>query len=83
MTTLSIEVTEELAKAVEDLARLPEGEQKQYAQRIYELRLAELRAEVRKGLDELDQGLGTPLDMEEIKRKARAQWENRNSPKAG
>ncbi len=27
MTTLSIELTEELARAVEDLARLPEEEQ--------------------------------------------------------
>ena len=41
------------------------------------MKLDALRRDVQEGLDELDRGEGTPLDMNEIKAKARAIKENR------
>ncbi len=39
---------------------------------LREMKLKALREAVQEGLDELDRGEGTPLDMEEIKAKAQA-----------
>ena len=39
---------------------------------IRDMKLAALRKQVQEGLDELDRGEGTPLDMDAIKAKARA-----------
>lgn len=40
--------------------------------RLYALRLEELRGEVKKGLDQLDLGEGRPLDVEAMKKRLRA-----------
>lgn len=37
-----------------------------------ETKLEELRRDIQQGIDSLDQGQGSPLDMEAIKKKARA-----------
>lgn len=39
--------------------------------RVREAQIAELRADVEKGIEQLDAGLGEPLDMPRIKTKAR------------
>jgi hypothetical protein len=39
---------------------------------VWELRREQLRREIQKGLDEIERGEVAPLDMAEIKRKARA-----------
>jgi len=39
--------------------------------RLYELRLDEVRAEVKKGVDELDRGKGRPLDVAGMKARLR------------
>ncbi|MDF1762279.1 MAG: type II toxin-antitoxin system ParD family antitoxin [Oleibacter sp.] len=39
---------------------------------LKEMKLAALRRDLQEGINELDKGQGTPLDMEEIKAKARA-----------
>ncbi|WP_320818676.1 type II toxin-antitoxin system ParD family antitoxin [Thalassolituus sp.] len=44
---------------------------------LKEMKLAALRRDLQEGIDELDQGQGTTLDMEEIKAKARAIKESR------
>ena len=41
------------------------------------MKLAALRRDLQDGIDELDRGEGTPLDMNEIKAKARAIKESR------
>jgi antitoxin ParD1/3/4 len=41
------------------------------------IKLAALRRDLQEGIDELDRGEGTPLDMAEIKSKARAIKESR------
>ena len=41
------------------------------------MKLAALRRDLQDGIDELDRGEGTPLDMSEIKAKARAIKESR------
>jgi len=41
--------------------------------RLYQVRLTELRKEVRKGLDQLDRGEGMPFDPEATKRRLRAE----------
>ncbi len=43
---------------------------------VLELRREQLRREVQIGLDEIERGEVAPLDMTEIKRKARARWES-------
>lgn len=40
--------------------------------RLYQVRLTELRKEVRKGLDQLDRGEGRPFDPEAAKQRLRA-----------
>ncbi len=44
---------------------------------LKDMKLAALRRDLQEGIDELDRGEGTPLDMGEIKAKARAMKENR------
>jgi len=41
--------------------------------RLYALRLEELRREVRKGIDQLDRGEGRPLDVAALKERLRAE----------
>lgn len=41
------------------------------------MKLESLRRDIQEGIDELDRGEGTPLDMKAIKAKARAMKENR------
>lgn len=43
---------------------------------LKDMKLAALRRDIQEGIDELDRGEGTPLDMEAIKAKARAMKEN-------
>lgn len=43
--------------------------------KLREIRFEELRREIQKGLDELDQGKGAPLDMAAIKAEARRRYE--------
>lgn len=45
---------------------------------IKEMKLAALRRDLQEGIDELDQGKGTPLDMDDIKAKARALKESKS-----
>ncbi|MFT6422741.1 MAG: antitoxin ParD1/3/4 [Thalassolituus sp.] len=45
---------------------------------IKEMKLAVLRRDLQEGIDELDQGKGTLLDMDDIKAKARALKESRS-----
>lgn len=74
-------ISEKLKAEFDALSALPEAEQEEYADLIDAFKLMRLRKEIRKGLDQLDAGLGTPLDMQEIKRKARERWEaSRTSP---
>ena len=39
--------------------------------RLYQLRLEEVRREVKKGLDQLDRGEGRPLDVDHLKARLR------------
>ena len=45
--------------------------------KIREIKLESLRHDIQKGIDELDSGTGTPLDIEAIKAKASAKYESR------
>lgn len=45
---------------------------------IWKIRREELRREIQVGLDEIEGGEVAPLDINDIKRKARAQWEAAN-----
>jgi len=42
---------------------------------VWEIRREQLRREIHAGLDEIERGEAAPLDMVDIKRKARALWE--------
>jgi len=42
---------------------------------VWEIRRMQLRKEIQAGVDEIERGETAPLDMAEIKRKARARWE--------
>lgn len=44
---------------------------------LKDMKLSALRRDLQEGIDELDRGEGTELDMDEIKAKARAIKENR------
>lgn len=44
---------------------------------LKDIKLAALRRDLQDGIDELDRGEGTPLDMDEIKAKARSIKERR------
>lgn len=61
-------MTERLQAEFDQLSQLPEAEQDRFAQLIRDLKLRELRWEIRDGIES---GPATPLDMEEIKREAR------------
>jgi hypothetical protein len=41
---------------------------------VWEIRRKQLRQEIQIGLDEIERGEVAPLEMAEIKRKARARW---------
>ena len=43
---------------------------------VWEIRREQLRREIQVGLDEIERGEVAPLDMTEIKRKARARFED-------
>jgi antitoxin ParD1/3/4 len=45
---------------------------------LKEMKMAALRRDIQEGIDELDRGEGTPLNMEDIKAKARARKETRD-----
>jgi antitoxin ParD1/3/4 len=45
---------------------------------LREMKVEALRRDIRDGVNELDGGYGSPLDMEKIKAKARTVRENRN-----
>ena len=45
------------------------------ARDVWEIRREQLRREIQVGLTEIQRGDVAPLDMAEIKRKARARWE--------
>jgi antitoxin ParD1/3/4 len=47
--------------------------------RLQEMKLEALRADIKKGLDELDRGEGKPLDIEAIKAKGRQMMASRNT----
>ena len=42
---------------------------------VWEIRREQLRREIQTGLEEIERGEVAPLDMAEVKRKARARWE--------
>ena len=44
---------------------------------LKEIKIESLRRDIKEGIDELDRGEGTPLNMDDIKVKARAIKENR------
>ena len=50
--------------------------------RLYQLRLQELRADVKKGLDQLDRGEGKPFDPEAMKRQLRKEVGAKKSRRA-
>jgi hypothetical protein len=68
-----------LELAVAKAAALPEAAQEQIAYELLERidALAGLKAAIDEGVAELDAGLGTPLDVEEIIREARAEYASR------
>jgi hypothetical protein len=68
-----------LELAVAKAAALPEAAQEQIAYELLERidTLAGLKAAIDEGVAELDAGLGTPLDVEEIIREARAEYASR------
>lgn len=49
---------------------------------LRKIRLQELRREIQKGIDSLDRGEGTPLNMEEIKAEGRQRLSKRRATKA-
>jgi len=65
-----------LELAVAKAASLPEAAQEQIAYELLERidTLSALRAAIDVGLAELDAGLGTPLDIDEVIREARADY---------
>lgn len=62
------------SEVIRDALRLLEEEDK-----VRELRLEALREKIQRGVDQLDQGLGTPWDVEEFKGRARAHYKERNT----
>jgi hypothetical protein len=65
--------------AVAKAAALPEAAQERLAYELLERidTLSALRAAVDIGVAELDAGLGTPLDIEDVIRKSRAEYASR------
>ena len=66
-------MTSTLELAIAKAAELPEAAQDLIGQEILEriAELAELRAKIQVGIDELDAGLGRPLDVEDVIRRGR------------
>ena len=60
-------------------AALPEAAQERIAYELLERidTLSSLKAAIDEGIAELDAGLGTPLDIEEIIREARSEYASR------
>jgi hypothetical protein len=65
-----------LELAIAKAASLPEAAQEQLGRELLERieTLAELRAEIDIGIQELDTGLGEELDIEDVIRQARAKY---------
>jgi hypothetical protein len=68
-----------LELAVAKAATLPEATQERIAYELLERidTLSALHAAINVGLTELDAGLGTPLDVEDVIRTARAEYASR------
>jgi hypothetical protein len=68
-----------LELAIAKAAALPEAAQEQIAYALLERidTLAGLKSAIDEGVAELDAGLGTPLDVEEIIREAHAEYASR------
>jgi hypothetical protein len=66
-------MTKTLEMAIAKVSELPEAAQDEIGRRLLEHleSLAELKAELQIGIDELDAGLGRPLDIDDIKRRGR------------
>jgi hypothetical protein len=66
-------MTSMLALAVAKAAELPEADQERIGRELldYIKALAELRAELQVGIDELDAGLGGALDVEDVIRRGK------------
>jgi predicted transcriptional regulator len=69
-------MTKTLELAVAKATALPEATQERIAYELLERidNLSALKAAIDEGLAELDAGLGTPLDLEEVIREARAEY---------
>jgi len=69
-------MTKTLELAVAKAATLPEAAQERIAYELLERidSLSALKSAIDDGLAELDAGLGTPLDIEEIIREARTEY---------
>ena len=72
-------MTKTLELAVAKAAGLPEAAQERIAYELLERidALSALKAAIDEGVAELDAGLGTPLDIEEIIREARGEYASR------
>lgn len=66
-------MTSTLELAVAKAAELPEADQERIGRELlaHIKGLAELRAELQIGIDELDAGLGGPLDVEDVIRRGK------------
>jgi hypothetical protein len=66
-------MTSTLELAVAKAAELPEADQERIGRELldYIEALAELRAELQIGIDQLDAGLGGPLDVEDVIRRGK------------
>jgi hypothetical protein len=72
-------MTKTLELALAKAAALPEAAQERIAYELLERidTLSALKAAIDEGIAELDAGLGTPLDIEEIIREARSEYASR------
>lgn len=66
-------MTKTLEMAIAKVSELPEAAQDEIGRQLLEHleSLAQLRAELQIGIDELDAGLGRPLDIDDVKRRGR------------
>jgi hypothetical protein len=66
-------MTKTLEMAIAKVSELPEAAQDEIGRELLARveALAELRAELQIGIDELDAGLGRPLDIDDTKRRGR------------
>lgn len=70
--------TEKLKAVFADLSRLPEEEQNRFADRIREMKIEELRREIRKGLES---GPGTPWNLDDFLERTHTGRTARKGPK--